>query len=101
MNIIEELKAARRASKLSQLALAEKAGVARLTVSRAESGRDDVRLSTLAVLARALGLELMFVPSVLRPELEDFVRAGGRYVGQASGIEAPRSIVDGFRSQRT
>jgi transcriptional regulator with XRE-family HTH domain len=97
MGIISELGSARRAAKLSQQALAEKAGVARLTVSRVESARDDVRLSTLLVLARALGLELMLVPSALRPELENFVSAGGRYVGQASGIDAPRSIVDDFR----
>jgi hypothetical protein len=30
----------------------------------------------------------------LRPDLEDFVRSGGRFLGQPSGIGAPPSLVD-------
>ena len=43
-------------------------------------------------MARVLGLGLMPVPTALRPTLEDFVRAGGRLLGQPAGIEAPPSI---------
>jgi hypothetical protein len=65
-----------------------------MTVQRTESGQIDPRLSTLTELARALGLELMTVPSALRPVLEDFVRSGGRVLGQPAGIGAPPSIVE-------
>lgn len=94
MNILAELRAARRKAGLQQGALAERAGVSRMTVQRIEAQTIDPRLSTLLVMARALGLDLMLVPAALRPALEDFVRAGGRLVGQEPGIGAPPSIVD-------
>jgi transcriptional regulator with XRE-family HTH domain len=90
--IITELEGARKATGLSQQALAEQAGLSRMTVQRIESGQIDPRLSTLLEMARVLGLELMPVPAALRPQLEDFVRAGGRLLGQPAGVEAPRSI---------
>lgn len=46
------------------------------------------------MLARTLGMDLMLVPKTLRPDLEDFVRSGGRFLGQPSGIGAPPSLVD-------
>jgi transcriptional regulator with XRE-family HTH domain len=45
----------RRSRRLSQRALARKAGVAYRTIQLIEAGRHDPRLSTLAKLARALG----------------------------------------------
>lgn len=65
-----------------------------MTVQRTEAGKIDPRLSTLLVLARTLGMDLMLVPRSLRPDLEDFVRSGGRFLGQPSGIGAPPSLVD-------
>ena len=90
--IISELEKARKAAGWSQETLAERAGLSRMTVQRTESGQIDPRLSTLLEMARALGLELMPVPAALRPQLEDFVRAGGRLLGQPAGVGAPRSI---------
>lgn len=90
----EQLKRARQARRLSQAEVAEAAGLSRMTVQKLEAGSVDARLSTLVELVRALGLELTLVPRELTPAVETFVRAGGRVVGQPSGIDAPPSIVD-------
>lgn len=92
--LTEELLASRLAAELSQDELASRAGVSRMTVQRTETGGIDPRLSTFLAMARALGLELMLVPTALRPALEEFVRAGGRVLGQPAGVSAPPSIVD-------
>lgn len=92
--ILEELVNARTAAGLTQDNLAIKAGISRMTLQRMEAGKNDPRLSTLLVLARTLGMDLMMVPRDLRPDLENFVRAGGRFLGQSSGIGAPPSLVD-------
>lgn len=65
-----------------------------MTVQQIEAGSKDPRLSTLTVLFRALGLELVVVPSELRTTVEDFIRSGGRVVAQPSGVGAPRSVID-------
>lgn len=88
------LREARRAAGLKQEDLATRSGLSRMTVQRIEAGSIDPRVSTLMVMARSLGLELMVVPTSLRPALEDFVRSGGRVVGQPQGLAAPASIVD-------
>lgn len=94
INLVQELENARKAAGLSQDQLAGRAGLSRMTVQRTESGQIDPRMSSLLVMARALGMELMLVPSALRPELESFVRSGGRFLGQAAGAGAPPSIAD-------
>ncbi len=94
MSILDELKAARKEIRLNQQALAARAGLSRMTVQRIEAQQIDPRLSTLLVIARALGMDLMLVPAALRPALQDFVRSGGRLVGQEQGIGAPPSIVN-------
>jgi transcriptional regulator with XRE-family HTH domain len=93
MSIVTDLENARKAQGITQAALASRAGLSRMTVQRTEAGLDP-RLSTLQEMARAMGLELMLVPRVLRSEVEGFVRSGGRMVGQAPGAGAPRSVVD-------
>lgn len=92
--LIQQLINAREAKHLSQTAFAEKAGLNRMTVARTELEKIDPRLSTVLVMARALGLDLMLVPKELTKPLEEFIQSGGKYVGQDAGIEAPRSIVD-------
>ncbi len=92
--IVEDLLNARIAAGLTQDTLAVMAGVSRMTLQRMEAGKNDPRLSTLLVLARTLGMDLMMVPKDLRPDLENFVQAGGRFLGQSSGIGAPPSLVD-------
>jgi transcriptional regulator with XRE-family HTH domain len=91
-NLNEDLERARKAAGLSQDDLAERAGLSRMTVQRTESGQIDPRVSSLLVMARALGLDVMLVPLALRPELESFVRSGGRFLGQVTGAGAPPSI---------
>jgi transcriptional regulator with XRE-family HTH domain len=92
--IMSELALARKALGLTQEIEAKKAGLNRMTVQKIEAGAIDPRLSTLDVLAHALGMEIMLVPKALRPSLENFVRSGGKYLGQPVGIDAPLSIVD-------
>jgi transcriptional regulator with XRE-family HTH domain len=55
----EQLRAWRAARGLSQVALAEKAGVVPVLVARLELGQTDPRLSTLRKLAAALGVTLV------------------------------------------
>lgn len=93
-NILDELQNARKAAGLTHDMLAQRAGLSRMTVQRTEAGKIDPRLSTLLVLARSLGMDLMLVPKSLRPDLENFVRSGGRFLGQPSGVGAPPSLVD-------
>jgi DNA-binding XRE family transcriptional regulator len=93
-NILSELQHARKASGLTHDTLAQRAGLSRMTVQRTEAGKIDPRLSTLLVLARTLGMDMMLVPRALRPELDDFVRSGGRFLGQPSGVGAPPSLID-------
>lgn len=89
-----QLAQARRALGLTQAELADKAGLSRMAVQKAESGNTDPRLSTLHVMARAMGMELMLVPSEIRRDLEEFVQSGGRVLGQQAGVGAPVSVVD-------
>ena len=97
--IVQQLIKVRESKQLSQTAFADKAGLSRMTIVRTEHGQIDPRLSTILVMARALGLDLMLVPKELKQPLEEFIQSGGRYVGQAPGIEAPRSIVDSLLSE--
>lgn len=93
-NLPSDLAKARRQLGLTQTALADQAGLSRMAVQKAESGTTDPRLSTLEVMARAMGMELMLVPSAIRRDLQQFVQAGGRMLGQAPGVGAPGSAVD-------
>lgn len=94
LSIAEAIREGRRAAGLSQEALAARAGVTRMTLQRIEANLIDPRVSTVVVLARALGLELLAVPTLLRPEVEAFVRSGGKILAQSPGVSAPPSIVD-------
>jgi transcriptional regulator with XRE-family HTH domain len=88
------LRAARRAAGLSQEELAVRAGLSRMTVQKLESGAIDPRLSTVEVLVRAVGLDLLLVPAELKEAAEMFLRSGGRAVAQPAGVSAPPSIVE-------
>ncbi|AEG94030.1 helix-turn-helix transcriptional regulator [Ramlibacter tataouinensis] len=92
-SIVQQLESTRKAAQLTQAELAERSGVNRMTVGRVEAGLDP-RLSTVEELARALGMEIILVPKALRPEVENFVRSGGKLVAQPPGVGAPKSIVD-------
>jgi transcriptional regulator with XRE-family HTH domain len=97
--LLLELQSARVAAELSQEQVAERAGLSRMTVQRTEAGAIDPRLSTLVVVSRALGLELMLVPLGLRSDLEDFIRSGGRALARPVGVDAPPSVIDSLRAE--
>ena len=90
--LIKELEAARKAADMSQAQLATHSGLSRMTVQRTEAGQIDPRLSSIAAIAKTLGMDVMLVPTLLRPELESFVRSGGRFLGKPAGSGAPLSI---------
>ena len=68
-DLIPTLAAARKAHQMTQAQLAERAGLSRMTVQRTEGGDLDPRYSTLAEMARVLGMDIIAVPSSLRPSL--------------------------------
>jgi transcriptional regulator with XRE-family HTH domain len=78
--------------------LAERAGVSRMTIQRIEAG-EDVRLHTLLDVLRALDMDLQIVPELLVPEVQQFIQAGGRVLGQRSGPGGPMSIADRIRQR--
>jgi DNA-binding XRE family transcriptional regulator len=90
--LIQELLASRKAADMSQQQLALSAGLTRMTVQRTEAGQIDPRLPSVAAMAKTLAMDVMLVPTALRPELESFVRSGGRFLGQPAGSGAPLSI---------
>ncbi len=96
-DLIPTLAAARKAHQMTQAQLAESAGLSRMTVQRTEGGDLDPRYSTLAEMARVLGMDIIAVPSSLRPSLEAFIQSGGKFLGQPEGVDAPPSVVDGLR----
>ncbi len=94
--LITRLTLARKAAKLTQAELAERAGLSRMTVQRLEGGDLDPRYSTLAEMARVLGMDLIAVPSDLRPSLQVFIQAGAQFLGQPGEVNAPPSVIDGL-----
>lgn len=86
-DIGKTLKQARKAKGLSQAALAKRAGVPQSHISRIETAGVDLRLSSLAELARALDLELMLVPRKAVPAARSLLRQAQR----GSAPEAQRS----------
>jgi DNA-binding XRE family transcriptional regulator len=92
-SLIEELEGVRTQLGMTQADLAQAAGVNRMTVSRIEAGYDP-RLSTVYELIRALGMDVLLVPQSLKQEVKGFIQSGGRLLGQAPGIDAPKSVVE-------
>jgi|GEM_PF-4593039 len=81
------LKEAREQAGLSQAEMGLKMGGSQAHVSKIEAGAD-VRVSTLANMARVLGFELMLVPTRLAPMVEAFV------MGRVDGADHPRYTLD-------
>jgi transcriptional regulator with XRE-family HTH domain len=79
MNTIQEIsgtiKAAREAKGLSQRALAKLAGLPQSHISKIENAGVDLRISSLAEIARALDLELTLVPRKTVPVVKSIVRS--------------------------
>lgn len=71
--VMQQLKSKRVAMKLTQQQVAEKCGVHKMTISRAETGTNSPTLSLLVAYADALGVELRVgvqsrEPNVTPPE---------------------------------
>ncbi len=72
-SIITSIINARKAKSITQTELGERLGLPQSYISRLESGRLDIRLSTALEIARYLGLELMMVPSLLTPAVNSLL----------------------------
>jgi transcriptional regulator with XRE-family HTH domain len=64
------IKAARQRERLSQRAVARKAGMPQAQISKIENAAVDPKVSTLVVLARAVGLELTLLPRTNPPAVD-------------------------------
>jgi transcriptional regulator with XRE-family HTH domain len=73
-DLARTIKAARLSKDLSQRALSAKIDVPQGHISKIENGKVDIKASSLIELARALGLEVMLVPSNLVPAVNAFTR---------------------------
>lgn len=62
LEIAHAIRTTRAAARISQRELGQRAGLTQAQISRFESGRVNLRLSSLVELARAIGLEVMLVP---------------------------------------
>lgn len=67
--IADALRRQRHALRLSQAAVARRAGVTQAQVSALEKGAN-ARTATTVAVGRALGMELTFVPSALVPAVD-------------------------------
>lgn len=79
------LKAARKELGLSQQRVSELAGISRIRYHDIEAGRSAPRVTTLICVARALKLELMFVPKAWVPAATALFRPNEIVDGQADG----------------
>jgi transcriptional regulator with XRE-family HTH domain len=75
--LVSALKQARENKGLSQRALSAKIDVPQSPISKIESGRVDIKASSLIELARALDLEIMLIPRSLVPAVESLTRTSG------------------------
>lgn len=73
--ILRGLKEAREAKGLGQRDLGARIGMLQSHISKIESGRSDIRLSSQIGFARALDLDLRHVPRAAVPVLEGVVRS--------------------------
>ncbi|QIL80563.1 helix-turn-helix transcriptional regulator [Diaphorobacter sp. HDW4A] len=97
--LIDSLTAARKAQKITQADLAQRAGLSRMAVQRTETGDVDPRYSTLVEMSRVLGMQMMAVPADLVPALQAFIQSGGKFLGQPVGADAPPSVVDVYAAE--
>ncbi len=79
--IVTALKAARSVKGLTQRALSKATRIPQSHISKIEKGLVDLHASSLIVLARSLGLEVMLVPRGLVPVVEALQRSNGKGEG--------------------
>lgn len=91
-HVAASLKAARTSKGLSQRALAQIAGVPQSYISKIESGRVDLRLSSLVDIARALDLELALVPRKAMPAVQSIARPSQSWQFPAGSFPGDRQL---------
>lgn len=69
---------------ITQAGLAEMAGLTAVGLSKAKS-RGDIRVSTLAKLAKQLDLELALVPKVSKEKAVEAIKQGALFRGLSDG----------------
>lgn len=69
----KKLQAARKAKGLTQAELGAKMGLPQSHISQIETGRVDLRLSSLLEMARLLDLEPMLIPRALTPAVRALI----------------------------
>lgn len=74
LEIGQWLKTARKARQLTQEQVAEMAGLSRPRYREIETGSSAARTTTLINIARALGLELRFIPQAMVPAVDALLR---------------------------
>jgi len=72
-SIIQALAASRKSKGLTQAALAAQLGIPQSHVSRLETGKVDLRTSSLIELARLVDMEVMLVPRKWAPAVRKLV----------------------------
>jgi HTH-type transcriptional regulator / antitoxin HipB len=82
-SVIASIVSARKAKSITQTELGESLGLPQSYISRLESGRLDIRLSTALEIARYLGLELMMVPAQMSPIVNSIIGNESRLPAQS------------------
>ncbi len=78
--LIDFIVSARKEKQLTQDELGKRLGLPQSYISRLESGRLDIRLSSLVELARYLRFEVMFVPVSMTPAVQALLGNGATAV---------------------
>ena len=103
MNLAGKLRVAREMSGLTQSAVSQVTGIAVPNLSRIESGKGDVRLSTLDRVLDALGLEVQLVPRTSRVSIDgvsEWSRLGrARLVAAGLAPSAPQERIEAKRDR--
>ena len=73
--LITTLAQTRKAARITQADLAERAGLSRMAVQRTETGDVDPRFSTLQEMARVLDMHLMAVPTELHAQVQALIQS--------------------------
>lgn len=100
-DVIKTLKQAREAKSLSQRALATQTGVPQSHISKIESGRTDIRLSSLIELARALELDLKLVPRKAVPAVDTVVRTTAPTLAASQASDLTKAVREFNRTLET
>ena len=98
VKLASRLRLAREATGLTQSAVSQASGIAVPNLSKIESGKVDLRLSTLERLLDALGLDIQLVPRTTRVSIDGVVasseRGRARLVAAGLAASSPQERLD-------